>query len=106
VELYHYRCKNTLGVWGQSPHEFAKQILYHKNATGWLTFSVEGRFKSSLIDSEHYLLTCYRYIEENLVRAGMIQSIKDYRWSSYQQNALRMIDELVLPTRYLMLWLR
>ena len=39
MELYHYRCKNTLGVWGQSPHVLAQQVLYHENATGWLTFS-------------------------------------------------------------------
>ena len=39
MELYHYRCKNTLGVWGQSPHVLAQQFLYHNNATGWLTFS-------------------------------------------------------------------
>ncbi len=39
MELYHYRCKNTLGVWGQSPHVLAQQVLYHNNATGWLTFS-------------------------------------------------------------------
>ena len=31
----------------------------------------EGRFKSSLVDSEGYLLTCHRYIECNPVRAGM-----------------------------------
>ena len=32
----------------------------------------EGRFKSSLIDGERYLLTCYRYIELNPVRAQMV----------------------------------
>ena len=47
----------------------------------------EGRFKSSLIDSEAYLLSCYRYVELNPVRAGMVSSPADYRWSSYQQNA-------------------
>jgi hypothetical protein len=39
MKLYHYRCKNTLGVWGQSPHKLASQVIYHENATGWLTFS-------------------------------------------------------------------
>jgi putative transposase len=29
----------------------------------------EGRYKSCLVDSEHYVLRCYRYIELNPVRA-------------------------------------
>ena len=34
----------------------------------------EGRFKSSLVDSEAYCLACYRYIELNPVRAAMVIS--------------------------------
>jgi putative transposase len=44
----------------------------------------EGRFKSSLVDSERYLLACCRYIELNPVRAGLVQQPADYPWSSYQ----------------------
>lgn len=33
----------------------------------------EGRYKATVIDSEHYLLSCYRYIELNPVRANMEQ---------------------------------
>jgi putative transposase len=43
----------------------------------------EGRFKSSLIDSERYLLICHRYIEANPVRAGLVASAGDYAWSSH-----------------------
>lgn len=39
----------------------------------------EGRFKSSLVDSERYLLTCMRYIELNPVRAGMVGDPGEYR---------------------------
>src|SRR5207249_3259001 len=42
----------------------------------------EGRFKSSLIDSERYLLTCHRYIEQNPVRARMVKHAGAYAWSS------------------------
>lgn len=31
----------------------------------------EGRYKSCLVDSETYVLSCYRYIELNPVRARM-----------------------------------
>lgn len=42
----------------------------------------EGRFKSSLVDSEGCVLACYRYIELNPVRAGMVAHPGEYRWSS------------------------
>lgn len=47
----------------------------------------EGRYKSSLIDSDAYLLKCYRYIELNPVRAGMVKLPQQYPWSSYRENA-------------------
>lgn len=47
----------------------------------------EGRHKASLIDTEHYLMSCYRYIELNPVRAGMVLRPGDYPWSSYAANA-------------------
>ena len=48
----------------------------------------EGRFRSSLVQEEDYLLTCQRYIELNPVRAGMVTDPGDYRWSSYRAHAL------------------
>ena len=43
----------------------------------------EGRFRSSLVQAQDYLLTCLHYIELNPVRAGMVKDPGDYRWSSY-----------------------
>jgi REP-associated tyrosine transposase len=48
----------------------------------------EGRFKSSIVDSERYLICCQRYIELNPVRAGMVARAADYPWSSFRSNAL------------------
>lgn len=47
----------------------------------------EGRFRSFVIESETYLLRCYRYIELNPVRAGIVTEPGQYSWSSYRQNA-------------------
>jgi putative transposase len=47
----------------------------------------EGRFHSSLVTTEHYVLACYRYIELNPVRAGMVESAHQYGWSSHAANA-------------------
>jgi putative transposase len=45
-----------------------------------------GRFKSSVIDTDNYLLACLRYVELNPVRAGIVNRPEDYRWSSYTQR--------------------
>ena len=43
----------------------------------------EGRYKSSPISMDDYLLACCRYIELNPVRAGIVAAPEAYRWSSY-----------------------
>jgi putative transposase len=47
----------------------------------------KDRHKASLVDAQRYLLTCYRYIEMNPVRAGMVGHPGHYRWSSYRHHA-------------------
>jgi len=42
----------------------------------------EGRFKSCLVDSDRYLLTVIRYIELNPVRAAIVATPIEHRWSS------------------------
>ena len=55
---------------------------YRRSGTLW-----EGRFRSCLVQDEDYLLACYRYIEMNPLRAGMVAHPVGYRWSSYRENA-------------------
>jgi putative transposase len=57
----------------------------------------EGRFKSCLVQSEAYVLACYRYIELNPVRAGLAMRADEYEWSSYRFNARGFSAELVTP---------
>ncbi len=52
----------------------------------------EGRYKSSIVQAESYLLACMRYIELNPVRAGMVADPAQYRWSSYRANGLAQPD--------------
>lgn len=63
---------------------------YQRSGTLW-----EGRFRSSLIDSERYFLVCQQYIELNPVRAGMVQFARDYRWSSHLHYAEGRPDPLL-----------
>jgi len=70
---------------------------YRRSGTLW-----EGRFKSSLVQSETYLLQCQRYIELNPVRAGMVSDPAEYIWSSYQCHALGRAVRMCTPhTEYL-----
>jgi putative transposase len=55
----------------------------------------EGRFRSSLIDSERYFLQCSRYIESNPVRAALVSGPEEYQWSSFRSNAEGQRDTLV-----------
>ena len=55
----------------------------------------EGRFRSSVIEADSYLLACQRYIELNPVRANMVRAPGDYPWSSYRCNALGGADPIV-----------
>ena len=63
---------------------------YERSGTLW-----EGRHKATLVNTEQYLFTCYRYIELNPVRAGMVSNPGAYPWSSYRSNALGTRDPLV-----------
>ena len=60
---------------------------YRRTGTLW-----DGRYKSSLVHAEGYLITCQRYIELNPVRAAMVDDPAHYRWTSYRANALGQPD--------------
>jgi len=47
----------------------------------------QGRFKTSLIDAQHYFMLCSRYIESNPVRSQLVADARDYPWSSYPHHA-------------------
>lgn len=47
----------------------------------------EGRFRSSPISKDSYLLACSKYIEMNPVRGGMVKDPAEYRWSSYRYKS-------------------
>lgn len=47
----------------------------------------QGRFKSIIIENEPYLLQLSLYIHRNPLRAGVVQRLIDYHWSSYPAYA-------------------
>ncbi|WP_173346243.1 transposase [Pseudoduganella dura] len=65
---------------------------FERKGTWW-----EGRFRSSPVPVDRYALICQRYIELNPVRAAMVSSADEYRWSSYAGNAGVQPDDLLTP---------
>lgn len=63
----------------------------------------EGRFRTSLVDSDGYLLACQRYIELNPHRAGLASGLLDYPWSSLLHHLGERRDPLV--TDHPVFWL-
>ena len=43
-----------------------------------------GRYKAVLVDDDSHLLEVLRYIHRNPLRAGIVNILGDYRWSSHQ----------------------
>lgn len=72
---------NTSRVVGSRYAQYMNK-RYRRTGTLW-----EGRHRSSLIQQDEYLLACYRYIELNPVRAGMVSRPEEYPWSSHGANA-------------------
>ena len=78
---------------------YVQYINYTYERTGTLW---EGRYKSTLVDSDSYCLVVSRYIELNPVRAKMVEHPAEYPWSSYQSNGLgKGIELLTAHSLYL-----
>lgn len=71
---------------------YVRQFNDRHRRTGTLW---EGRFRSTVVESDRYLLACMRYIEMNPVRAGLVSEPGRYRWSSHAHHAGLRVDPLV-----------
>ena len=49
----------------------------------------QGRYKSILVQNDAYLMQVSCYIHRNPLRAGLVNRLADYRWSSYRSYAYK-----------------
>lgn len=63
---------------------------YQRTGTLW-----QGRYRTTLVDPDHYLLACSRYIELNPVRAELVATADHYPWSSCMHHVGSKVDTLV-----------
>lgn len=82
------RCMQSLG------RHYVRYFNHRYRRSGTL---FEGRFKSSIVQTEQYYLACQRYIELNPVRAGMVADPANYSWSSYRAHAFDQKTALWKP---------
>ena len=62
----------------------------------------QGRYKAILVEKDSYLLELSRYIVLNPVRARMVRSAKDWKWSSYRATAGFKENEACLTTDWIL----
>ncbi|SEM58033.1 putative transposase [Pseudomonas sp. ok272] len=78
---------------GQLMKSLAARATRYRNRLEGRTGTLwESRYKSSVVQSDTYLLACCRYIELNPVRACMVADAVDYPWSSYWARVSEMPD--------------
>jgi len=65
---------------------FTRKFNLNNNNSGHL---FQGRFKSIIIENDAYLLRLSCYIHRNPLRAGIIERLAEYPWSSYRFYAYK-----------------
>jgi putative transposase len=74
-----------------------RYVRWFNDAQGRSGTLWEGRYKSTVIDTDQYLLTCMAYLDLNPVRAGLVGQAADYVWSSYGHYVGQRVDKLITP---------
>ena len=74
-----------------------RYVRYFNDGQGRTGTLWEGRYRSTLIQPETYLLACMAYMDLNPVRAGLVSEAHDYPWSSHGHYAGLRSDALVTP---------
>lgn len=74
-----------------------RYVRYFNDAQGRSGTLWEGRYKSTLIQTDRYMLACMAYIDLNPVRAGLVAQARDYPWSSHGHYIGQQSDRLITP---------
>ncbi len=84
-----------MGLWMQAVGR--RYVRYFNDRHGRSGTLWEGRYKSTLIQTDSYFLTCMAYIDLNPVRAGMVATAREFLWSSHCHYAGLRVDRLLAP---------
>ena len=76
---------------GEAHRRYTRRINFREKWRGHLW---QERFASYPMD-ESYLFAAMRYVEKNLIAAGLADNPREYRWSSARAHLERKDDQLV-----------
>jgi putative transposase len=74
-----------------------RYVRYFNDVQGRSGTLWEGRYRSTVIETDRYLLACMAYIDLNPVRAGMVAAAEDYPWSSHGHYIGQRFDKTITP---------
>ena len=74
-----------------------RYVRYFNDRQGRSGTLWEGRYRSTLIETDRYLLACMAYMDLNPVRAGLVKEAADYPWSSHGHYVGLRTDKMVTP---------
>jgi putative transposase len=74
-----------------------RYVRWFNDAQGRTGTLWEGRYKSTVIDTDQYLLTCMAYLDLNPVRSGLVGQAADYAWSSHGHYIGQKVHKLITP---------
>ncbi|MEJ7807666.1 MAG: transposase [Telluria sp.] len=82
---YHLLVETIEGNLSQGMQQLNASYTQNFNRRhGMVGHVFQGRYKAILVQKESYLLELARYVVLNPVRAGMVTSPRDWKWSSYR----------------------
>lgn len=74
-----------------------RYVRAFNNAEGRTGTLWDGRYRSTVLQPEPYLLPCMVYMDLAPVRAGLVSQVADYAWSSHSHYIGRRVDRLLTP---------
>lgn len=77
-------------------------VQYHNINNGRYGHLFQNRYKSEPVNDERYLLVVMRYIHQNPVKAGIVNTLSEYKWSSYEEFLEKHKKKNITDTKVLM----
>jgi putative transposase len=74
-----------------------RYVRYFNDSQGRSGTLWEGRYRSTVIQPDPWLLACMAYVDLNPVRHGLVAQVRDYPWSSHGHYAGLRVDRVVTP---------
>lgn len=85
-------CKETFARAFAETHRLYSRMVNFRE--GWRGYLFQGRFSSFPMD-ESYLYAATRYVENNPVKARMVENAEDYAWSSAKAHVHQEADPIL-----------